>query len=195
MTNAPTYEANMISAMEANYIAYYTYFSHLPYLELRQSPEITLIMSKEIALWNVVLQTHLAPQHVTAAIEATLSTFGLLNQPLIWHILPSTQPANLEHALKKHDFLPFEDEPHMVIEPAAHTLHVPHIPGFIIERVTNTASFARWHEATVAGFFPQTPSLGGKCPEEWICPRDAQRDAPLKRSGSEMFFMTSITST
>ena len=160
MKKVSTNASNLITAMEANYIAYYTYFSSLPYLQLRQSPEITLITSKDIALWNVVIQARLAPQEVTATIEATLSTFKSLNQPLIWHVLPSTLPSNLEHSLKEYGFILFEEEPHMVIEPTAHTLHLPHIPGFTIERVTDTASFARWYEATVAGFFPHTPSLG-----------------------------------
>ena len=154
MKKVSTNASNLITAMEANYIAYYTYFSGLPYLQLHRSPEITLITSKDIALWNVVIQARLAPQQVTATIESTLSTFKSLNQPLIWHVLPSTLPSNLEHSLKEYGFILFEEEPHMVIEPTAHTLHLPHIPGFTIERVTDTTSFARWYEATVAGFFP-----------------------------------------
>ncbi len=160
MTNALTNTSNLIAAMEANYTAYYIYFSRLPYLELRQSPALTLIMSKDIALWNVVIQTHLASQNVTPTIEATLTLFDSLNLPLIWHILPSTQPSNLEYSLEEQGFLLFEEDPHMVIEPRVHALHLPNIPGFTIERVTDAASFARWHKATVAGFFPHTPSLG-----------------------------------
>ncbi|GAC1388764.1 MAG: hypothetical protein NVS4B11_11280 [Ktedonobacteraceae bacterium] len=160
MTNVSKNTSNLIAAMEANYTAYATYFSRVPYLELLQSPDITLIMSKEFALWNVVINTHLVPENVTASIEATLSTFDSLNLPLVWHILPSTQPSDLEQHLEEHDFLLFEEEPHMLIEPARHALHMPDIAGFTIECVTDVASFARWHKATVAGFFPNTPSLG-----------------------------------
>jgi len=69
---------------------------------------MVLFMSKDIALWNIVIQTHLAPQNVTANIKATLALFGSLNLPLIWHILPSTQPSNLEHSLEEQGFLLFE---------------------------------------------------------------------------------------
>jgi len=48
----------------------------------------------------------------------------------------------------------------MVVEPTKHVFDLPHIPGFTIEQVTDTASLARWHQVAVAGFFPNTPSLG-----------------------------------
>lgn len=159
MKNIRTNASDLIAAMEANYVAYFTYFSRLPYLELRQSPEITFIMSQKTALWNVVLNTHLASHDITATIEAILSLFRPLNLPLVWQILPSTQPTDLAQYLEEHDFLLFEEEPHMVIEPAAHALHMPNIPGFSIERVTDAASFARWYNATVGGFFATTPAL------------------------------------
>ncbi len=160
MKDAPTDTFNLVKAMEENYNAYALYFARVPYLELRESPEITLIMSKEIRLWNIVTRTHLAPTQVTATVEAMTSHFGSLDLPLTWHILPSTQPPNLAEYLEKYDFLLFDEEPHMVIEPAKHVLDLPAIPGFTIELVTDTASLARWYQATVAGFFPNTPSLG-----------------------------------
>ncbi len=151
---------NLVKAMEENYIAYALYFSHVPYLELQESPDITLIMSKEIRLWNIVTRTYLTPASVTATIEAIISRFESLDLPLIWHILPSTQPSNLADYLEEYDFLLFDEEPHMVIEPANHVLDLPSISGFTIERVTDTAGLAQWHQATVASFFPNTPSLG-----------------------------------
>lgn len=151
---------NLVKAMEENYIAYARYFSRVPYIELRESPEITLVMSKEIRLWNIVTRSHLAPTQVTTTIEAVTSHFEALDLPLTWHILPSTQPSNLAEYLEEYDFLFFDEEPHMVIEPAKHVLDLPHIPGFTIERVTDTAHLAQWHQATVGGFFPNTPSLG-----------------------------------
>ena len=160
MKDALTHTSSLVSAMEANYSAYYTYFSRVPYLELRESPDITMIMSKGAALWNVVTRTHLSLNNVESTIEEILSLFNSLSLPLVWHILPSTQPSNLADYLEEYDFLHFDVEPHMVIEPTMHTFTLPNIPGFTIERVTDTASFARWHEATVAGFFPNTPSLG-----------------------------------
>ncbi len=160
MKDAPTDTFNLITAMEENYIAYATYFSHVPYLELQESPDVTLIMSNEIRFWNIVTRTHLAPTSVTPTIEALISRFEALTLPLTWHILPSTQPSNLADYLEEYDFLFFDEEPHMVIELANAILDLPHIPGFTIERVTDTASLARWHSAAVAGFFPTTPSLG-----------------------------------
>ena len=153
-------KAHLVTAMEENYLAYATYFSRVPYLELRESPDITLIMSKEIRLWNIVTRTRLASTTVTATIEAILSRFEALDLPLTWHILPSTQPPNLVDYLEAWNFLLFDEEPHMVIEPANHIFDLPQIPGFTIERVTDTASLARWHQAAVASYFPNMPSLG-----------------------------------
>ena len=110
-------------------------------------------------MWNTVIRTHIAPNNVKDTIERTLSLFGSLDLPFVWHILPSTQPANLADYLEQYDFALFEEEPHMVIELAKHVFELPQIPGFTIERVTDAASFARWYEATVAGFFPSTPSI------------------------------------
>ncbi len=160
MKDALTGTFNLVRAMEENYIAYATYFSRVPYLELRESPDITLVTSKEIRLWNIVMRTHLAPTSVTTTIEALISRFEALDLPLIWHILPSTQPSNLADYLEEYDFLLFDEEPHMVMELANAVLDLPYMPGFTIERVTDTASLARWHSAAVAGFFPTTPSLG-----------------------------------
>ena len=160
MKDAPIDTFNLVRAMEENYIAYALYFSRVPYLELQEAPDITLITSKEIRLWNIVTRTQLAPASVVATIEAVTSRFSSLDLPLIWHILPSTQPSNLADYLEAYDFLLFDEEPHMVIEPANHVLSLPSIPGFTIERITDTASLAQWHQVTVESFFPNTPSLG-----------------------------------
>jgi len=160
MTDILNNTSSPLAAMEDNYNAYATYFSRLPYLELQQSPTMTFVMSKEISFWNVVLRTRLTQYNVTASIEAMLARFEALNLPLTWHVLPSTQPADLERHLKEHNFLLFDEEPHMVIEPATLSLHAPNLPGFTIERVTDAESFARWYEVTIAGFFASTPSLG-----------------------------------
>ena len=160
MKDTLTETFNLVKAMEENYIAYARYFSRVPYIELQESPDITLIMSKKIRMWNIVTRTHLAPTSARARIEAVTSHFEALDLPLTWHILPSTQPSNLEDYLEEYDFLLFDEEPHMVIEPTKHVLDLPHIPGFTIERVTDTAHLAQWHQATVGGFFPNTPSLG-----------------------------------
>ncbi len=152
--------SSLNAAMEENYCAYFAYFARLPYLELREAPEITLVMSKQTPMWNVVIRTHLVSDTAEANVEATLAQFRALHLPLVWQVLPSTQPPDFERFLDAHDFLLFEEEPHMVIEPSTHALHIPNLPGFTIERVTDAASFAQWHKATAAGFFATTPTLG-----------------------------------
>lgn len=152
--------SSLLAAMEDNYNAYAIYFSRLPYLELQQSPTMMFVMSREISFWNVVLRTRLTQYNVTATIEAMLARFEALNVPLTWHILPSTQPADLAWHLEEYNFVLFDEEPHMVIEPATLSLHAPNVAGFTIERVTDAGSFARWYEVAVAGFFASTPSTG-----------------------------------
>lgn len=154
---------NLLAAMEYNYNDYANYVSRLPYMRLQQSPEITLLLSEKFPPWNVVLRTQLTSQNVATSIEAILAQFRALNLPLAWHILPSTQPPNLERHLIEGGFLLFDEEPHMVIEPATIALHTQHLPNFTIERVNDTTSFAQWYETTLAGFFTDMPTLGQVC--------------------------------
>ena len=154
---------NLLAAMEYNYNDYANYVSRLPYMKLHQSPELTFIMSEKIPFWNIVLRTQLPSQNVAASIEATLSQFRAWNLPLVWHILPSTQPSDLERHLVEHGFWLFDEEPHMLIEAATIPLPTHNPQDFTVERVTNADSFARWYEVTLAGFFANTPELGQVC--------------------------------
>ncbi len=149
--------------MEYNYNEYARYVARLPYMHLQHSPEMTILMSEKIPFWNMVLCTQLSSPNVAASIEATLSQFRALNLPLIWHILPSTQPPDLEHHLVEHGFWLFDEEPHMLIETTTVKFPLHNPQDFTIERVTNADSFARWYKVLLTGFFTNMPELGQVC--------------------------------
>ena len=154
---------NLLGAMEYNYNEYARYVARLPYIHLQHFPEMTLLMSEKIPFWNMVLRTQLSLPNVAASIEATLSQFQALNLPLIWHILPSTQPPDLERHLVEYGFWLFDEEPHMLIETTTVKFPQHNLQDFTIERVTNADNFARWYEVLLAGFFANTPELGQVC--------------------------------
>jgi GNAT superfamily N-acetyltransferase len=155
--------SSLLNAMEYNYNEYAQYVARLPYMHLQHTPEMTILMSEKIPSWNVVLRTQLSSQNIATSIEATLSQFRALNVPLVWHILPSTQPSDLERHLVEHGFGFFDEEPHMLIELATVAFLPSNPQDFTIERVTNVDSFTRWYEVLLAGFFSNMPELGQVC--------------------------------
>src|SRR5205085_9843410 len=150
--------SNLLAAMEANYIAYFTAgLARLPYMELHSNAELTWLVSNKLPGWNNVLRTRLTIENVAARVEAMLDHFKSSNLPLGWQVLPSTRPADLGRYLEAGGMKRLEGRPHMLADLSALPSHLPVAAGLVIELVHDPASFDRWFQATIAGFEMSQP--------------------------------------
>ena len=156
MVNILRKTSDLLPAMEANYITYFTCFAQVPYMELHSNPEITCLASSKLPGWNTVLRTRLAPEHVPARVGAILHHFRTANRPLTWLILPTTQPADLGHYLEASGMKPVGGQPHMLVDLLTLPSKLPTPAGLTIERVHDRAGLNRWFQASVAGFEPSS---------------------------------------
>ncbi len=169
--------SDLLAAMEANHLAYFIIgLVPLPHMQLYSDPELTWAVSSKSPSWNTVLRTRLAAETTAARVGAMLDRFKTSNTSLGWLVLPSTQPANLASYLLANGMKQVENRPHMLAElqklpahlhwteglkhaslrsaeaPGAVNRPLRTPPGLTIEFVHDAASFARWYQATVAGF-------------------------------------------
>ena len=169
--------SNLLSAMEANFLAYFIIgLVPLPHMQLYSDPELTWVVSSKLPGWNTVLRTQLTAENTATRVEAMLDRFKTSNLPLGWLVLPSSRPLDLASCLLANGMKQVENRPHMLADlqklPADpgwaeglkraslrsaealgavnRLLRTP--PGLTIEFVHDDASFERWYRATIAGF-------------------------------------------
>ncbi|SRR6266446_420387 len=145
--------SDLLAAMEDNFLAYFTIgLVPLPHMQLYSDPELTWAVSSKLPSWNTVLRTRLASETTAARVGAMLDRFKTSNTSLGWLVLPSTRPVNLASYLLANGMKQVENRPHMLADLQKLPAHLYTPPGLTIEFVHDAASFARWYQATVAGF-------------------------------------------
>jgi ribosomal protein S18 acetylase RimI-like enzyme len=157
--------SDLLAAMEANFLAYFIIsLAPLPHMQLYSDPELTWTVSSKSPSWNTVLHTRLAAETAAVRVGAMLDRFKTSNSSLGWLVLPSTRPVNLASYLLANGMKQVENRPHMLADLQKLPAHLHRAeglkrtpPGLTIEFVHDDASFARWYQATVAGF-EMTPS-------------------------------------
>jgi GNAT superfamily N-acetyltransferase len=145
--------SDLLAAMEANHLAYFIIgLVPLPHMQLYSDPELTWAVSSKLPGWNTVLRTKLEPETTAARVGAMLDRFKTSNTSLGWLVLPSTRPVNLASYLLANGMKQVENRPHMLADLQKLPAYLYTPPGLTIEFVHDDASFARWYQATVAGF-------------------------------------------
>jgi hypothetical protein len=102
--------------------------------------------------WNRVLRTRLMPETMDVRIEWVQERAQGVGTPFLWHISPSTRPANLETQLLHHGFADAGDEPAMGIALARLPSTAPLPEGVRIERVRGRTALEQWARTAHAGF-------------------------------------------
>jgi GNAT superfamily N-acetyltransferase len=102
--------------------------------------------------WNRVLRTRLASERMDARIKWVQERARAFGTPFLWHIIPSTRPANLDTQLLRHGFTDVGDEPAMGIALARLPSTVPLPEGVTIERVRDRTALEQWARTAHAGF-------------------------------------------
>lgn len=135
----------LVAAIEANTIGYYLNYRHFAPTEIHeQSDLVWFATGLPIEEFNGVLRADFAPDAADAQIEAVLQQFERRALPLIWHIGPSSRPAELGRLLTAHGLTHVEDEPGMV----ADLLHIDQPvrvrADLAIEPVRDIDGFRQW---------------------------------------------------
>jgi GNAT superfamily N-acetyltransferase len=110
------------------------------------------------AMFNSVMDAHLAIEHVDAAIQLIVSDAQARNVPLLWWIGPSTRPTTLGAQLEHHGFLRAGDSPGMAV--ALPALREPSVKpaGLSITFAHDETTWREWSSTMMLGFGALSPS-------------------------------------
>jgi GNAT superfamily N-acetyltransferase len=101
---------------------------------------------------NAVVHANLSAQETDAAIREVAERFKAHQVPGSWHLSPSMQPQDLSQRLEAQGFINGGDEPGMAAFLPALNEHIATPDGFLINRVRDTETLARWAATLAVGF-------------------------------------------
>jgi GNAT superfamily N-acetyltransferase len=130
--------------------------------------------------WNRVLRTRLAPETLDARIEWVQERARAWGTAFLWHIIPSTQPADLESHLVRHGFTDGGEEPAMGVALTRLPGTAPLPDGVTIERARDRPAVEQWARTANAGF-------GGSAATEERTVAAASRDALSDAAAAEYY--------
>lgn len=135
----------LVRAIEANTIGYYLNYRGFAPAEIHDEAGLLWFSTGlRVAEFNGVLRAQLASAEADARIVALLAQFQQRDLPLIWHLGPSTQPADLAARLVAHGLTHVEDEPGMAADLDAINETISAPSGLEIEPVVDQATFREW---------------------------------------------------
>jgi len=111
------------------------------------------------AMFNSVMDAHLAIEHVDAAIQMIVSEAQARNVPLLWWIGPSTRPTTLGAHLEHHGFTRADDSPGMAVE-------LPSLPEPPVKPAGLSISFAHDETTWRAWSINMMRGFGALSPDE-----------------------------
>ena len=104
------------------------------------------------SFFSSIVDTHLEPENVEAAIQRIKSDADARQVPALWWIGPSTQPADLGQQLVKHGFAIDEDGQGMAVDLLNLNEHLPVADDTSIEQIDDAAALTEWAHTMGLGF-------------------------------------------
>jgi GNAT superfamily N-acetyltransferase len=110
------------------------------------------------AMFNSVMDAHLASEQVDAAIQMIVSDAQARNVPLLWWIGPSTRPTTLGAHLEHHGFMRDGESPGMAVELTS--LCEPSVKpaGLSITFAHDETTWREWSITMMRGFGALSPN-------------------------------------
>ncbi len=143
-------DAALAAALDAHTAAYFAGYGALPGAAFRDDGGVQrLVSGLPVDLFNVVVLARLAPAAADAAIAAALAEFRARGLPFVWHVGPTSAPADLPARLLAHGLAHYEDEPGMAADLSAAPPVAPAPAGLEIRRVADPAALRAWVELWV----------------------------------------------
>lgn len=138
--------ATIASRIESNINDYYLLsYVRLPGAVLHADEESSWIQTGlPGAKFNSVGWARFQPETIDRQIDAVLDCFRTRSLPIVWHVGPTTEPADLGDALLKHGMVFVEDEPGMALEIARMNNSIPVPSELSIEVVSNEDELYEW---------------------------------------------------
>jgi GNAT superfamily N-acetyltransferase len=148
--------AALVTAVEANQLAYSLYLARSPRVELHEEPGLTWFSSGiPLSFMNGVLQTRLDADEADGRIEDIQDIFRSRGLPFNWLIGSATRPPDLVKRLEAHGLSCTHSQPGMAADLLALNEESRAPAGLTIRPVTDDKGLTEWVHTTFAGFgFP-----------------------------------------
>jgi GNAT superfamily N-acetyltransferase len=147
----------LVSAIEANFEAWWSYFRHAPQADVHDERELLWLTSgipiKEMGgVIRARFDPARAPEEIDQQIARMQAYFSARQVGMHWYIGPSTHPPNLGQRLEQHGFICQGSAPGMAVqlERLPPELAIP--PRLEIVRVSNPAQLKEWVAVAAQGY-------------------------------------------
>jgi GNAT superfamily N-acetyltransferase len=133
-------------ALDANEMAFWTLlFRHFPGAQLHNEPGILWFETGlRHDVFNRVIQTSLVLDTCSVAVERVLGYFRQHRLPFLWHLGPSSSPANVGSLLEDSGMTHYETEPGMAVDLLRLNEDLPVASQLTIHRVTTNELLEQW---------------------------------------------------
>jgi GNAT superfamily N-acetyltransferase len=151
----------LVAAIEANQLEFWADLARFPQVELHQDREIMwFVTGIPFPMCNLVCRAQFEPDDIDARIEATLAGFKSRHLPMLWHIGPSTRPADLGKYLTAHGLVHAGDDVGMAVDLLALNEDLPPPLALKIESVSDVVTLKQWFHAFSLSF--EVPEFVGQ---------------------------------
>lgn len=143
----------LVRALETNLAAFVLQHSASPGVVARSDDKLSWVLTGIAEpFYNAVVHTRLAPSEADAAIAHVLALFRRRRVPMLWWVLPSSEPEDLGARLSAHNMTYRGEGPGMAADLTALPDGAPMPPGFTIERVRDVVSLMEWMRTNEAAY-------------------------------------------
>ncbi|NIM94552.1 MAG: GNAT family N-acetyltransferase [Anaerolineales bacterium] len=144
----------LIKAIKANRFEWYSYLGRSPNAELRDSPNLTsLLTGVPFPAMNTVMRTHATRNNVDEIIEETVAYFKSKDViRFTWWDEPGTKPTDLRDHLQAHGFTYDEGPPGMAVDLLALNEDITAPSDLRIKHVSDAGTLKQWISTLVSGF-------------------------------------------
>lgn len=138
--------ARLSQALDANKVAFWTLlFSRFPKTTFHDDPGMLWFETGiRHNIFNRVLQTSLAPDTCSVALERVIGYFQQHHLPFLWHLGPSSSPANLGSLLENYGMIYYDTEPGMAVDLLKLNEDLPVASQLTVHLVTTTDLLEQW---------------------------------------------------
>lgn len=147
---------SLVNAVEENQFEYLMDLARSPQVTIHKRSELTwFLIGVPFPGFNRIVHARLEANDIDAKIEAALAPFKSRGVPMLWHVGPNTQPADLGERLIALGLTHAAEEPGMAADLLALESDQPSPPGLRIETVEEIEDLKTWSQITARAFdFP-----------------------------------------
>lgn len=159
-------ELKYVTAIEENLSAWIPVFGKMGQVHENNPAGVRRTMTPyPVSVFNSIMDTRLVPEQTDTAIQCVISDAKAHKVPVLWWVVPSTQPADLGKRLLEYGFSLDGDDPGMAVDLESFHDTLPKIDGFSVRLAQNDTAWNQWSVTLLAGF--EIPSPGDMRINAW----------------------------